>query len=40
MEGDQIGHGQDGMYHERLDWFFLTGAADTMILIQDWEGLC
>ena len=33
MEGDQIGHGQDGMDHERGDWLFLMGAAD--ILIQD-----
>jgi len=38
MEGDQIGHGHDGLNHGQLNWLVLTGASDTMN--QDWEGLC
>ena len=36
MEGDQIGHGQDGMNHERCEWLFIP--ADAMI--QGWKSLC
>ena len=35
MEEVQIGHGQDGMNLERLEWLFLTCAADTVF--QDWD---
>ena len=38
MEEVPIGHGEDGINLERLEWLFLTGAADTVF--QDWEGLC
>ena len=31
LEGDQIGHGQDGMNRERLEWLFITGPVDTTV---------